>query len=608
MGLFTSKCVNPECVSRIRRGHKFCPKCGQGSPVGKVQCASCHHEMRASAKFCSYCGAALESGATPAFTSERWARAAGDFASRIDVPDVKGWLVKPLLVEHGTRALLFHEGVLVGEVTPGRYDMDGLLKRVGNLEVGRPTSIVLVDGGDVCLGLENGDLWTSDKCQVGTSLQLVVRVNVVDALFQNVIKGQARVLVDEIEEALAQEVQMVLAGLVGRFPAEALFPAMDARYEIEGELREHLRTTLSRLGLELVQLRFIDFVGEAYEELRQRQSSLQVDTAKTDVRAQRNILNQRIRELLTQDKMDAFSSEKDLGDFIRQTEHELGLKDVVREDELKRLGERFRFEGGRESVLRRLEIARIENDDRREQAWQQLRAEEEEEDERHKRRIDRELQTARSDEEKAKVQARIDETEHEQDLREARDGLDLLQKTKDLEQAELDRESERKLKELKAFDEVDARALVAILDGPAAERVTRLEEFRVKKELSPEQLLAIAAETNPAAAQPLAAKYAAEGLASAEVVRRLEQQVKDQREMSEGYADRMERIMQTGLEQMGRVASDRAESSQAPQVVGVPLGGGERSVAGASACSKCKNAIEASDSFCPQCGSRRVAE
>ena len=296
---------------------------------------------------------------------------------------------------------------------------------------------------------------------------------------------------------------MVMAGVVGHYRAEQLFPALDVRYETEAQIRDHARVTLQRLGLELINLRFVDFVGEDYEELRRQRKQMQVDPGQGDLHEQRLALVQRLRELDAQERMHDIKTEKDLENFIRQTEHELGIKNVIRDDEMKRLKERFAFEHERESVLRVLEIAAIRREDVREQAWKDLLAEERARDERHKRQLERELLTARTDEEKAEIQMRIRRLDHEQDVREARDGLDLLERRKDIDQDELDRESqrsmreadsatERRVKEVEAFSKADAQALIAIVDGPAGEQLLQLEQFRLQKGMSPEQLLAVA--------------------------------------------------------------------------------------------------------------------
>jgi len=303
-------------------------------------------------------------------------------------------------------------------------------------------------------------------------------------------------------------------------------------------------------------------------------------------------LNQRLRETLTQDMMNAFESEKDFEDFLRRTEHELGLHQLIREDEMQRLKQRFAFERDRDAVLRRLEIQAIQRDDLREQAWKDLIAEERARDERHHRHIERER------------------AEHKKDVEQARDGLDLLERLKDIEQGELDRETERRVRQVEAFSRADAQALVALLDGPAAERVAELEKYRIQRGLTPEQLLAIAAEANPEAARTLATRYATQGQASERLLAQLERQISEQRQISESYADRIERVMNAALQQMGQVAARRAQAIEPHQTVVVPSGTAAPVVVQPPVasqprrCRHCGGPLE-SGPFCPACGKRQ---
>ena len=615
MGLFTRKCINPECGYRIRKGAKFCPKCGSGSPAGTIRCGGCGEDVRSSSKYCWKCGVEMAVAAAPQFTSDRWARSPEDFAVRVDVDDVRGWLVKPLIIEHGTRALLFQAGKFAGELDAGRYDMDGFVSRLTNCMIDRAASMVLMDAGDVTLDLENGSLWTTNKFEVGASVRLVASVMDPDALFVNLIKGRGRVTLDDVECLLADEVQMLLGGIVAKYRADQLFSSLDARYEIEVELREHLSTTFKRFGLSLAQLRFIDFVGEAFEELRRQRSDLQVDESKADLTTQRYRLNQRLREALTQEQMDEFKNPKDLEDFIRQTEHELGLKAVIRDDEMERLKERFAFERNRESVLRRVEIEAIEDDQVRERAWKDLLAEERELDERHRREVERDKSGAQAGAGIADIERGTAARDHDEDVRQARDGLGLLKDVKDIEHEEDQRKLELERQALEQRSKATVEALISITDGPAAERLAELEKLRQRQSMTPEQILALAAEASPAAAQALAKKYEAEGRLSEEVRAQLEQRVAEQRELAESQAGRMERMMQTALEQMGGVATTRARPPQpgSPTIV-TPGGQGtpivisqqQASVSQSSGgCKHCGAALEHDGNFCPECGKKQ---
>ena len=181
---------------------------------------------------------------------------------------MKGWLIKPFIVEHGTRALLFQAGRLVGELEPGRYDMDGLLSRLTNFMIDRAASVVVMDAGDAPVELENGDLWTADRIEVGTRARLIMRMIEPDSFFQNLMKGRGRLTLDELEYEFAGEIQMLLKGIVAQYESGRLFDNLDVRNELEAQLQQFLGQTLSRFGLEMIQLRFIDFAGPVFEELR----------------------------------------------------------------------------------------------------------------------------------------------------------------------------------------------------------------------------------------------------------------------------------------------------------------------------------------------------
>jgi len=621
MGLFTNRCINPQCRNRVRKGSQFCPKCGTPAPKGLTTCGKCGAEVRRQSKFCWKCGSDLAAVAKPFIINDRWARGPEDFAVRVDSADIKGRLSKPLIIELGTRALFFQHGKCKGELHEGTYDMGGFLKRLNHFMIDQAGSVVLADAGDVTIDLENGDLWTSDNFEVGTVERLVLRIADPEAMFVNLFKGRNRVGLDDIESQLAGEVQMLLAGLVGRYTAEELFASVDVRHQLEEQLREAMAATLQRLGLELVQLRFVNFAGEAYERLRAQRAEISEAQQRFEMAAQKAKLNERLRETLTQDKMDAFKTEKDLEEFIRQTEHELGLKEVIRQDEMDRLKARFAFERDREGLLRRIEIQGIQDDDRREREWKQLLAEEERLDEELRRGLQRDLSVARNEAEKEEINLKLDRLKHEEKLRQeeaefalkkdrAEWGMKQLERVKEMERKEAEEEQRREAERLRAYSQTSAEALMAIVDGPAAERIAKLEEFRAKQNMSPEQILAFAAAASPEAARALAAKYEAEGRLGDERAKLLEQQLADQRATAESHADRMERLTQMAMQQMGQVAGSRARPVDHGQTIITGAGGrpvviNPQAGPAEAACKHCGAALEPGGRFCPSCGKKQ---
>lgn len=601
MGLFTTKC--PSCGSRIQKKANNCTQCGAPAPTGTFTCGACGTANKGKAKFCVSCGQELAATLKTVYRNT-WARQGDDFAIRIQDVDLKGALTKGLDVEHGTRALLFQKGKFLGELPEGRYDMGGLLKKVNHFLIDQNTTAVLVDAGDCTIDLENGALRTSDAFEVASRLRLVVRINNPDAMFVNLFKGRIKVAVDDLEAEVADEAQMLLAGIVTRLKSEDLLNTAGVRNQVEGQLRETLAVTLSRLGLELVQLRFIDFEGPAFRQLQEQRGQLNLEAAQADLTIERTQLNRRLRESLTQDKLDQFKNETDFEQFIRQTEHELGLKEIIRGNEMEELKACFAQKRNKQALLDQIEIESIQIVEQRKRvsdqasfertedvsAQQHRRTQETTELEHQqamqgslqRRELEQRLAQARNDAERRKIELEIqrldhDEqmrrarVEHEQDMAEAKGGLELLGAQKDIEHTEAVRAQEVEAAQLQARSQATAEALMSVLDGPAADRVAQLEKLRAQQHMTPDQMLALAAEASPEAARALAVKYQADGALSQEKVQLMEQHLKDQQQAADAAADRLERVMQMALNQMGQVASAKAAGGD--QTVVVPGSG-----------------------------------
>jgi len=415
-----------------------------------------------------------------------------------------------------------------------------------------------------------------------------------------------------------------------------LFDSLPRRDELESQLRAAISVTLSRLGLTLIQLRFIGFEGEAYAKFAKRRSNLQVAEAEgqveldenrlknrlrqtgerenlavaqadADLEGDRAKLNSRLRALLTQDRLDTFKNETDFQQFVRQTEHELGLKDVVRDNELTALTERFAVDRDRERLLRRIEAEGIADAARHESEWKQLVADERVHDEKQTRILRRQLDEMRGNLDRRKIELEIERLDHAEELRrqevesdlrqkQRHADIDALRQVKQMEGDEDRLEQELEAKKLAARSQASTAALLSIADGPVAEQLIALEKVRSQEKMSPEQLLALAAQTNPEAAKALAGRYAAEGVISSQRAELLERQLADQKNMTGDYADRMERLMQTALGQMGQVATSRAQPVEPRQTVI------NNAPSAAKRCRACAAEVSRTEAFCGQCG------
>jgi hypothetical protein len=317
---------------------------------------------------------------------------------------------------------------------------------------------------------------------------------------------------------------------------------------------------------------------------------------------------------------------------------------MVREDEMERLKERFKFDRDRDGVLRRIEIAGMLVAEQREQALKQLQSEEQLRDAQLAADLRRRLETARAESDRRKIEMELDRLEHAEQLRraeaemtagrlahaeqmrragaeeefaqkKARSAIDMLKQVKELEAEEDRRDLEIEEKKLAARSHASIAALISVVDGDAREVLLRLEQRRIEGAMTPEQVLAEAAKTSPEAAKALAQKFQSEGLLTAKAAEEraalLERQIAEQRQMSDGYADRMERLMNTALDKMGGVASTRAQAPSSPTIV---TGGGAAAAqpvvvashaAAAGRCRHCGASLDANAAFCGECGKKQ---
>lgn len=586
MGLFFNTCTNSQCGRWVPKAARFCRYCGSPNDGGKVLCWRCRTELATSSQFCYKCGEDQSEQRDVSLINRKWVRGEDDLALRVEDVELGGFLNKGMIIDHGVEAAIFQRGRLVGVVGPGEYTVDGLFKRLTTLNHGLPASLLVYDAGDVELVIDTGDLRSADGLEVSATYKVVVRVKDADSFAANLFKGRRVLRRSTLASMLSDGLRQALKETVVTRKVDELFRSEGIRGAIEESLREAAGQMLWRQGVEIVQLVLVDFFSPKYEGVLKEEGDLAVAIKKGAVDTERLKLTQRLRKVMTQDKMDAFASENELEDFIRQQEHEVGLKNVIREDEMARLKSCFAQAREKEALVRRLEIEAIHDEALRRQAEESLIAEENRKDLSHERDLKRQLSKAKTDAEKAEIEDKIERLKMKREMDEAEAAVELRRKSQSAE-----REHERELLEQRGKATVEA--LMTIVDAPAADRLARLREFEKKSGLSPEQLFAIAASDNPEVAKAYAQEKG---------IKNYEEMLKKQEGVHKEYADRMERMMQTALEQMGRVATGKAS---APGMQAVFPGTGKPVVmGGGEPCRKCGQPLLPGAEFCSNCGKK----
>lgn len=133
-----------KCGNEVAEGKKFCGKCGNPmgaaapASAGGVICSKCGAPVTPGKKFCGKCGTPVVSTpSTGSGTAEmdgksaemvqsagfiHWNIFPGQLAVKIDEKDIMGYKdCKGFVVQDGTKAVFFADGVLAGELAGGKY-------------------------------------------------------------------------------------------------------------------------------------------------------------------------------------------------------------------------------------------------------------------------------------------------------------------------------------------------------------------------------------------------------------------------------------------------------------------------------------------------------
>ena len=629
MGFFSDKC--PECNAKVRRGASFCPSCGEAAPKAKMVCPSCGVTAKATAKFCGRCGAAVKPQTeeeSPVDTLNRWKRTPDEFARRIEASDLRGLLNRGLVVEPGTRALIFQGGALAGAVSEGTYDLNRPMEGV---DAAMPATAILADAGDVVLPLLYENLRTQEEVTVDGTVEVVVRLSDPAAVNANLMHGRDRLSVSELAEMLWNESANVLQARVRGTSVTELDASVELKSSLEDDLREKVGDLVARNGLELVRLRFVGLTSGDYEKVQDKRAKTFLAGEKLEDTERRAIINQRLRETLTRDRMDKFNSERDFEEFVKQTEHEEGMKGVIRKEEMEDLKRTFVEKKGDAETARKhllellelghqLEVLRKEHsiDDetlqkRLQHARQELEARHKTEwdEAQHKHRIADLERDKKLADEKAKIRIRDDKGILGLKLRVEK--IDLAHKEASqqmsVEQEAKDREAQRELERHRVLSQVEQERLAV-----------DLKKTELMKDMTEDQILALMAKDSPDVANAIAERSKAQAQAgSSQEVRTLYDKMLAAKEAE---ADRLERVMDKAMQSIGRAAESavdqqRQQKEEIKDIAGQSMdrmadvaaaraansaAAAEPSGATEVVCPKCQSQSPAGTKFCDNCG------
>lgn len=724
MGLFTTKCQ--VCDAKVSRRARYCSRCGS-VPEGSSQtdrCWRCKKEVSVKSDACPHCGADLLGTHKPDIVNNQWLRRDDEFAVRVDVEDVPGFLKKELCIESGTKAAFILDGQLSGEVGPGWYPMGGLATKIPGLSHARRATAILTDAWDTELEFTGASLYTRDPIAINVRLSLIVKAESIAAIKGVLMREKKMVSINDLRGLLAPQVRRILHRFVKKYSAVELDTGATIRQDLESELRRELEESVSSAGMTFKSVRAIDFYHEKLHEQTQQRERLYLQVVKEEAELEHrkrlfDVANANDLEEIRQESAKLENLEKrmevwsgmidaaqtmdmkvlnneaefrkfknkidkenvledyDLQTLIRDTKtkgyteeesrkHAIALLKMeqfaererfrmIRNHELKDMESEHAFEEARTGLLRKVELEEFATDaairemNTRTEAELQRRAKmgvayrQEAEEAAHSRRsismadfymdLEKELKKTeqnlslrekelalknRQEAEELKrfgEFAEIGERIEDSELRRAEAQRD-AEHTREMEAIRLDQENRRQLLEaMQAGGEVSdvTKAAISGVTGEALEVIREALKVGEMRNMTEQQIAAMAAEKNPAVLKDLA-EVLNRKQDNAEVSKLYERIIDDQRRQSDKHQDALERMMRLAIESQKEIALGTRSESRGPTIV-VPGGSGAQVInadagtskdepkkgAMAKSCPHCQNTVDANLDICPNC-------
>lgn len=481
----------------------------------------------------------------------KWERGPGELARRIEAADVaRDWGTRPFLVFEGTRALVFSQGKMVGEVTSGLHDIDGTIRRW--IHSDDPTTLVIVDDGEIAIDLVIDNLYSQEDIPLQIEVRLVLGLDSPEAFYRNVMKDRRQYDNAELANYIRPEVHDAVLGMTSTRAIDDLYHNDTLNRQVAAHLEESLGDRLATLGFALVAIDVVRVESSRFDEVRRNRADVNVEGRQADLQEARLEVLKRVRERFAEGEQHEAVTRSDLDDAMRQAVHELGVKDSLREDELARLHARLQEDA-------------LDYEQQRTNLRDDAQVE-------HGLASDAEQRLHKREQETLDLAAFLDQKIQHATAREGERDLDREGDRKDWDLARSMRddslEARRRLKmqdvevqreQIDALQGTDTATKIALGLGDT-EALLELERLEKQQGLTPDQLLVVAAEKSDAVAAALAERFKAEGKLNEEVIEQVRRQIEQERATNREHASQLERVMKEALNQMGSVASAKAKS------------------------------------------------
>ncbi|MCP4648278.1 MAG: hypothetical protein GY852_11215, partial [bacterium] len=583
-----------------------------------------------------------------------------EMAIRIYGPEFDGLINKEVKVEEGTVALLFEDKKYEGSLVPGKHKLgtDGFW---GTLGLGKGKRYVIVaKSSESIIELSVPRLFTSDPLSFQIDCRFSVKPKPGGEIpfAVNLMANRNRLTVEDAKTVLYDEVRDAIQAWATNKSVEELATDLELKKQLSFELEAQLERTFHRYGLSFSGVETGNFHCPEWKGITEGRAEvfLQVSREEAEVEGKKllfDVYNKselqelaeetekvalyekksqvwaRIRRASNSEEMDKIGSEKELEDFIRSIDRDKLIKDT----EFDEFGKDLRFTSGDNErnrahlailaeVHRKYEVKRAELAGDRSLTQQKVEAEIGLERLRFEWKIETELQKADLEVEKRRRQAELelelDDLEVTQEIRqeverkqaqldakaeEQKQDIERRQAELDLKLEELKERHRLEMEKAETFDGLSIQALVSVSDPDKAPLLAEMARTETMKNLSPEQILAIAAQNSPELGKSVA--ELASGARSAEqkdFSERLMAEQKDSstqmRETYQEFSQTTKEMFEKALDTQAQVSSSFAQGMGNSVSSGIPgtgsIGAGGRVIV----CRKCQVQSSVGTKFC----------
>ena len=312
-------------------------------------------------------------------SNSRWDREPDDFAVELRERDIADFFDARIFIEEGTTGLLMIHGRYDQRLEPGQHVLEGFMGGHGR------KTLVMVNLGEVMLHITLPRLLTKDPIPFGVQTAVTLRYTPGrEAVFlANFMSGKDYLGANDLRTLVYPEINEAAQIWAGQHTIRELAEDLTLRDELAIALESHIRQVLDRYGLTFGRLEVRDFKCDIWDasvnmrvetslQISEEQANLEgrkrlfdfavekdlqemaEETQKVATYEKRIQLWQRMQRAANQEQMNKITSEQDLVDFMRQTDHDRLLK----EDEF----ERFKMalqETGEDHERLRVQFLRI---------------------------------------------------------------------------------------------------------------------------------------------------------------------------------------------------------------------------------------------------------